>query len=361
MISQKSKNTDHLRFLVDTINEVVWEAASSGKVTYVNKKWYDYTGCSISDDITDVWLHAVHPDDIDVCTSAWLLSIKTGEPYEIEYRFREGLTGKYNWFLSRAMPHRNERGEIVQWYGTCTNIQTQKEHARLMEMNRAKDEFISIASHQLRTPATAVKQYIGMTLEGLAGSLNPQQYMMIEKANENNERQLRIVSDLLRVARVEVGSMKVQKEEIDIRLLVQQAMNDQTDAFTLRKQNVNFVMPQSPIRVDADVDILMMVLDNIIDNASKYTPEGEAICIKIHDKEKNITIDIIDEGVGIDSKDVQHLFKKFSRINNRLSTKVGGTGLGLYWAKKVMRRHGGRILYQKNYPRGSIFSIVIEK
>lgn len=231
----------------------------------------------------------------------------------------------------------------------------------LMELNRSKDEFISIASHQLRTPATGVKQYIGMLLEGFVGELPPQQQAMLQKAYESNERQLRIVADLLKVAQVDAGKVKLRRTSVRINDLVADILREQDGTFTQRQQKVTLHPLKSDHAALIDKDAIRMVLENIIDNASKYSNEQTEISIRITESEERIHVSVQDHGVGIDEVGQSHLFEKFSRIDNALSTKVGGTGLGLYWAKKIVDLHDGAISCTSEPGTGTTFTVCLPK
>lgn len=231
----------------------------------------------------------------------------------------------------------------------------------LVEINKSKDEFISIASHQLRTPATGVKQYLAMLRDGLFGELTEQQCEILERAYESNERQLRIVTDLLKVAQVDSGKVVLRKEMTNINQLVHYLIRDNMDMFKRRNQQLVFQPLDIKVEADIDSEIVRMVVENIIDNASKYTEEGKSIEVTITDDKNSVKIAIADEGVGIPKEMQRELFKKFVRIDNELSMKVGGTGLGLYWAKRSIDMHGGNIVYHENSPHGSIFEIILPK
>lgn len=231
---------------------------------------------------------------------------------------------------------------------------------QLVELNRVKEDFISIASHQLRTPATGVKQYLGMVVEGFAGEVPQPQLDLLKQAYRSNERQLRIISDLLKVAQVDSGKMKLHLSEERIDTLLAEVIDEQQGTLKDRKQTISLTTKlHADSRIRMDGDAIRMVLENILDNASKYSPEGSRINVVIRDDQTMLYIDVCDRGVGIENKDLPRLFEKFTRFDNILSTKVGGSGLGLYWAKRIADMHGGRIEYSPNQPNGSIFSIVL--
>lgn len=227
----------------------------------------------------------------------------------------------------------------------------------LMEINRSKDEFIALASHQLRTPATAVKQYIGMILEGYAGDVTAEQERFLKSAYESNERQIQVVNDILRVAKLDLKKIILKKQNVNLVDLMQSIISDLKSHFNGRHQQVKLNKESDTIFAPADTEYIRMALSNIVDNASKYTPEGKRICISVLDHESNVEIRVRDEGVGITEQDLDKLFKKFSRIDNPLSVKVGGTGLGLYWSKEIIELHGGSIEVVSVIKKGTTFTI----
>lgn len=229
---------------------------------------------------------------------------------------------------------------------------------QLMEINRSKDEFIALASHQLRTPATAVKQYVGMILEGYAGEVTPEQLRFLQSAYDSNERQIQVVNDILRVAKLDLKKIVLKKQPTNMAKLLESIIHDLMSNFNGRDQNVDLNKPTETLAVQIDAEYIRMALSNIIDNASKYTPEGKNIHISLQKGNKDmVEIVVRDEGVGIPQDSLDKLFKKFSRIDNPLSVKVGGTGLGLYWANEVIGLHGGRIDVTSKVGKGTTFAI----
>jgi PAS domain S-box-containing protein len=348
-----------LKFLVDSISEMVWEADADGDITYANYNFYSYTGQDIGSDVSDTWQKLLHPEDTEAFLDAWHHSLKSKQPLGIEHRIREAASGKYKWFITRAMPFKQEDGTVERWYGTSTDIDSNKQNEQLLAINRSKDEFISIASHQLRTPATGVKQYLGMLLEGMFGELSDTQIDILTRAYDSNERQIRIISDLLKVAQIDAGELRLHQMTTDISELVHYLIQDMSDTFKNRSQNLEYRPYKGKALSYVDSETMRMVVENLIDNASKYSPEDTTITVAVRRRQDVVQIKISDEGVGISPKDRSRLFERFSRIENPLSTKVGGTGLGLYWAHKVVDLHHGSIEYTPNKPQGSIFTIYL--
>lgn len=240
-------------------------------------------------------------------------------------------------------------------------IQVFRDITREQEIDKAKTEFLSLASHQLRTPATAVKQYVGMLREGYLGKLDKQQRSAVEHAYQSNERQLRIIEDLLRVAKVESGKMSLNRAPTDLRQLVSEVIADQTESVSGRDQIIEFTPPKQKLSATVDAHLIRTVIENLIDNASKYSPTGKHIFIELKRIDSGIMIAVSDEGVGIQRSDIPKLFQKFKRLPNPLSLEANGTGLGLYWAKKVLDYHGGEITVSSELGDGSTFIITLPK
>lgn len=226
------------------------------------------------------------------------------------------------------------------------------------ELDQAKDDFIALASHQLRTPATAIKQFVGMLLEGYAGKLTAEQKDLLGQAYASNERQIRITQDMLSVAQLESGTLKLQPEELDTQELIRSAVVEQQFVIDSRQQKLT-VKAKPGLLIQGDRNLLRMVIDNFISNASKYTPEKGAISITTVRNKNTVEITVTDTGVGISAADQKLLFKRFSRAENKLSTKVGGSGLGLYIAKKIIALHSGFIRISSVVDKGTTFEIVL--
>jgi two-component system sensor histidine kinase VicK len=232
------------------------------------------------------------------------------------------------------------------------------ERQELLAVNSAKDEFISVASHQLRTPATAVKQYLGLLLQGFMGPLTRDQRHTLERAFTSNERQLKIISDLLLVARVDAGKVVLRKEPIDLTRLIRDIVDEQRHVLERRHQPMTLRLPRS-LKAVVDARFLRMVIENLLSNASKYSPENKPISITAVRERRHIRVTVTDEGFGISAADQSKLYQKFSRIYNEHATTVEGTGLGLYWSKKIIELHDGELLLESELNRGSTFTICL--
>lgn len=241
------------------------------------------------------------------------------------------------------------------------NIILKRQSTQLKELNKSKDEFVSLASHQLRTPASGVKQFLGLMIEGYAGKLNEQQMEYLQRAYESNDRQIELINDLLRVAQVDAGKILLNRTPVDLNALIEDIVNEQIDKFKNRNQKLRLFLSDKPIIVSVDAARFRMVLENLIDNASKYTQEHGSVIVRADDRDHEAVISVSDTGVGIGDKNLTKLFKKFSRIPNSLSDNVGGSGLGLYWASKIVQLHKGNISVDSKLGKGSTFTISLAR
>lgn len=226
-------------------------------------------------------------------------------------------------------------------------------------LNQSKDEFISLASHQLRTPATAIKQLLGLFVEGFQSDMAEHHLEIIQKAYECNERQISTVNSLLKVAQVDSGKLVLRLAEVNLSKLIENILEEFRDTFDERRQSVEFDFPKHTLLVTADDQHLRMALENLVSNATKYTHHHGSITVSTVRQKNHIKISIKDNGVGIARKDLGNLFEKFRRIPNDLSDQVGGTGLGLYWANKVIMLHGGHIEVESELNEGTTFHVLL--
>ncbi len=233
-----------------------------------------------------------------------------------------------------------------------------KEKKQLLELNHAKDEFISLSSHQLRTPATSVKQYLGMILEGYTGKVPKHLELYIKTAYESNDRQLQIINDLLRTAKLDSGRHLISAVPYDVGKIIDQALAEYQLITAMRHQKVATDYDTNSIALVDPVEF-KIVMVNLIENASKYSGDGTTIGITIRKKPTAVIVSVTDQGVGISAVNHKRVFDKFTRVDNDLSDTVSGNGLGLYFVKRIIRLHGGRVRLVSALGKGSTFTITL--
>ena len=239
----------------------------------------------------------------------------------------------------------------------ASTLKLQEQQAQLVAVNNAKDDFIAIASHQLRTPATAVKQYLGIVLEGYAEPLTVLQTTYIQTAYDSNERQMNIISDLLKTASLDSNRYTLKKQTVSLTNMLRNVINDMQPVLDIKSQVIDYSFPKLAVRAALDPIEMKIVFMNLLENASKYSYPETSIKIVIKKTTQAITITITDSGVGISSVNSDRIFDKFTRINNEMSDTVSGSGLGLYWVQKIIKAHSGTIKVSSVIGKGSRFTV----
>jgi len=243
-------------------------------------------------------------------------------------------------------------------------IQRRTRNVAYLEERRvesAKDELLSLASHQLRTPATAVKQYVSLVKDGYAGEVKKEQKELLEMAYESNERQLTIVNDLLYVARIDAGDTSLRTERFNISELLRSVIDDQTSLLKSRQQKVTLKGAKRNIWLTADPRYIRMIFENLLSNASKYSKEKKNITIEVKTKGSEVLTTVTDRGVGIPADEYDNVFQKFTRIPNELTRLTAGSGIGLYLAKQLALMHNGDITFVSTPGKGSSFTVTLPR
>ncbi|GEM_PF-1010083 len=230
-------------------------------------------------------------------------------------------------------------------------------------IDRLKSEFITIAAHQLRTPLSAIKWIINMILQGDAGRLNLEQQEMLGKGYASNERIIRLVDDLLNVSHIEEGKFGLDFKKNDFQSVLDTSLANVLGLAEKNKQQVIVKKPESLPAVFIDKGRMIMVMQNLLANAIKYSPPGEKIEVEIAADKKNLEVKIKDQGVGIPQKDLPKIFSKFFRAANVIKMETEGTGLGLFIVKNIIEKHNGQIKLTSVEGKGTevVFSVPINK
>ncbi|RYZ21145.1 MAG: PAS domain S-box protein [Chitinophagaceae bacterium] len=375
---------EEFRFVTDFMPQMVWSSRADGFHDFFNKQMYDYTGLSY-DELKgeDGWGRVVHPDDQARAREAWLEALATGSVYEVEYRFRR-QDGVYRWFLGRALPMRNERGEVVKWFGTCTDIHDnklladvleQKVRERTEELTRSNSEleasnsellqFASVASHDLKEPLRKIHifsniirdRYLDMAQEGARD--------YIDRIINSSARMTKLINDLLAYSRLSVNHFF---EHVDLNQVLQEVLSD-LELF-IEERDAKVEADHLP-ELEAVPGQLRQVLQNIISNALKFTRPGVAPHIQIRCTYlEQLSLDaapaasgpycritIADNGIGFDDQYAAKIFTIFQRLHSR--EKYDGTGIGLAITKKILDRHNGLVTAHSKEGEGSTFILIL--
>jgi signal transduction histidine kinase len=229
----------------------------------------------------------------------------------------------------------------------------------LRELDEAKDEFISMASHQLRTPLTSIKGYLSMVLEGDTGKITPQQQEFLNYAFTGAQRTVNMISDLLNVSRMTAGKFMIERSEVDLAKLVGEEVQQLQQMAESRQLTLKFVPPKKALpTMQLDEGKTRQVVMNFVDNALHYTKKGEVV-VSLQEVKKSAELRVKDSGIGVPKEARPHLFSKFYRAGNAQTARPDGTGLGLFLAKRVVEDQGGTIIFESVEGKGSTFGFTI--
>ncbi len=236
-------------------------------------------------------------------------------------------------------------------------VLSQIRHAnnRLRELDHSKDEFISMASHQLRTPLTTIKGYLSMVLEGDVGPVTKNEQQMIQQAFDSAERMVFLIGDLLNVSRLQSGKFIIENKPTDLAKMVGTEVGQLSETAENHKLKLTYAKPEKFPILNLDDTKIRQVVMNFIDNAIFYTPGGGSIDVTLEATPTEVIYTVTDTGLGVPKAEQHHLFSKFYRAANARKMRPDGTGLGLFMAKKVIAAQGGAIIFKSTEGRGSTF------
>jgi len=232
---------------------------------------------------------------------------------------------------------------------------------KLRKLDETKDDFISMASHQLRTPLTSVKGYVSMVLDGDAGKISPLQRKLLTQSFISSQRMVYLISDLLNVSRLKTGKFIIEPVVTNLADVIGEEVEQLVETAKGRNLELRYVKPDHFPLLLLDETKIRQVIMNFIDNAVYYTPSGGHITVYLEDKPKVIEFSVVDDGIGVSRHEQPHLFSKFFRAHNAKRARPDGTGLGLFMAKKVIIAQGGAIVFKSKEGRGSTFGFTFAK
>lgn len=239
--------------------------------------------------------------------------------------------------------------------------QLRDSNAKLRALDEAKDDFVSMASHQLRTPLTSVKGYVSMVLEGDAGEINDGQRKLLIQAFYSSQRMVYLIADLLNVSRLRTGKFIIENTPVNLAEVVEEEMIQLSEEAKTRSLELIYNKPKDFPTLMLDETKIRQLIMNFTDNAIYYTPAGGKITVKLINNPATIELRVTDNGIGVPKNEQPHLFTKFYRAGNARKARPDGTGLGLFMAKKVIVAQGGSLIFESKEGKGSTFGFLFSK
>jgi two-component system, chemotaxis family, CheB/CheR fusion protein len=341
---------EHFKALSNNNSLIIWQVNENGIITYVNDTWKNFTGLDLNAQLMIQALDAVSPDDLrgvmDKLRSDFLAHV----PMQAKFRFRK-MGGQYRWMLSYANPIYNP--DFAGYIGSMIDIDDQERAQKATrQLLKKRDEFLGIASHELKTPITSMKASLQI-LEKLSqsGSDPAKIRTFISMANKQVKKLTEIVDDLLDVTRIQSGKMQLNLTDY----LFQDSVKDcisEVMQYTIGHQLV--IEKNEPIVAFADRTRVEQVIINLLSNAIKYSPGKDIVVINIEKNGNDLKFSVTDFGIGIPQDKQSFIFDRFFRVHES-SQNFSGLGLGLYISAEIINRHKGKVGMESEEGKGSTF------
>ncbi len=349
---------NRFRKMADCAPVMLWMSGTESECNFFNQTWLDFTGRTMDQELGVGWAEGVHPFDFQRCMDTYVDAFNSRYAFEMEYRLKRS-DGEFRWILDRGTPRYNPDGSFAGFIGSCIDITELKQtQQKLEEAVGARDEFLSIASHELKTPLTSLQLQL-QTFKHSLDLKNTEQVTpdRTKKMVETSERQTKKLSSLidvlLDVSRIHAGRLRLDRSSVALSELIQEVIDRMSEDLTDAKSKVHLVT-ENVVVGKWDRLRLEQVVTNLLTNAIKYAP-GKPIKITVGKKRRNAILSIRDEGPGIKKEDLGRIFNRFER---GVSTQhFGGLGLGLFIVRQIVSLHGGSVNVESELGKGAVFTI----
>jgi PAS domain S-box-containing protein len=345
LAAKKAAEAERTRFemLADFLPELIWTADDLGHINYANQRFTTFFQIPQHTFSLQQVLPKIHMDDRSRLIRKWMDAVKAGIDFQTEIRLSD-IHGTYKWYMVRALPIKGGDGTVSKWMGSCTDI-----NAHVMAI-RHLDDFISIASHELKTPITGLKAALQLLDKFMGPSPGPKVELLIAQSNRSVVKIDNLVNDLLETGRLKEGQISLRKNRFNVSAFLQEscAQIRESGQYDLR-------IDCSPaLTAFGDADRLDQVLTNLVNNAIKYAPGSTETVIRAEQDGDGVKISVADLGPGIPSDKLPYIFERFYRIDHA-GRQYSGLGLGLYISSEIIRRHGGKIGVDSILAKGTTF------
>ncbi|NEV64950.1 chemotaxis protein CheB [Thiorhodococcus minor] len=332
---------ERFRTLADNMAQLAWMADGQGWIFWYNKRWMEYTGTTLEEMQGWAWRKVHHPDYLEPVVEKISRCFRTGEIWEDTFPLR-GADGRYRWFLSRAIPIHDEKGAVVRWFGTNTDITERRDaEQQLREADRRKDEFLAMLGHELRNPLASIQNAAEMV------NLHHDGKPHLAKAHDILQRQIthttRLIDGLLDVSRINRGKISLRKASVELRGLLHGVVQDHLGLCDGAGLELSAALPDQPLYVDGDSVRLVQVFSNLIDNAVKFTEPPGRIEVELRRERQEAVVAVRDTGLGIRHEMIASIFEPFRQDVRHPDRPSSGLGLGLSLAKGIVELHQGSI------------------
>ncbi|MBI9038332.1 MAG: PAS domain S-box protein [Bacteroidales bacterium] len=368
LLNEKEKlklSEKEFKLLAESMPQIVWITRADGLNIYFNQQWVDYTGLTLEESYGEGWNKPFHPNDQQNAWLAWQNAVRNNDTYSIESRLRR-KDGIYRWWLIRGVPVLNKKGEIIKWFGTCTDIHEMKQteleliaaKERAEESDKLKSAFLANMSHEIRTPMNGILGFTDLLKDTkLSGD---QQQMFISIIEKSGARMLNIINDIISISKIESGLIKININKSNINEQIEYIytfFKPEVEAKGMELLFKNSLSSDKAI-INTDREKLFAILTNLVKNAIKYSEKG-SIELGYDKKGEFLEFYVKDTGIGIDKDRQKAIFERFIQADIADKHAYQGAGLGLSISKAFVEMLGGKLWVESEKGKGSIFYFTI--
>lgn len=350
------------RLMNEVMPQKIFTADEAGSVTYLNPQWMIFTGLPLEDLKGAGWMQFIHPDDLAQNVQFWQESIASGQPFLCEHRFRR-FDGAYRWNISRALPMRNDAGAITLWVGSSTDVDDAKRNeevtrvrleqqviartADLLAINEQLQGFTYSVAHDLRQQIRGISSNASILMLDSVAVLDPESMQTLKRLVASSKKLAVLVDELLAYARL--GKQEPAKEAFNLTALAEEVAKFLVERGTCKK--CTQIEIEDGLIAHGDSLLVQLVLENLLDNACKYSSETKQPVIQIG--RRGDAFFVRDNGVGFDMRFHEKLFQPFERLHS--DSIYPGTGIGLANVKRIVNKHGGKVWAEGKVGEGATF------
>jgi PAS domain S-box-containing protein len=336
--------------LVEEAPMLVWRTNQHGECDFVNKQWLEFTGGTMDLARGSGWLQYIYVGDRAAVEEIYVAAIRDRRIFEAELRMYR-YDGVLHWIVTRGTPFYDENGEFAGYVGTAIDITERKRQEQI------KDDFLALASHELKTPLAALMGYIHLLKRWSAKQqIDPRIEQALAAMRSESEQLDRLINDLLDVSRIQTGRLHMRCHPLDLTTLLTRMIASIQLVFPDHEFILEFPS-DTPIIVKADTQRIEQVVVNLCTNAAKYSPPRSRIYVQLQRVDQTVELIVRDYGLGIPPGDLPYIFDRFYQVQRPIRESRPGLGLGLFITNEIVRQHGGMIAVESIENRGSTFTV----
>ena len=348
LVFVRQKGEENLKKILESLPQITSISSAEGTNIYFNNFFYDYSGISEEEASVNGWNSIIYPGEREEVLKEWEIAKEAKIDFHKEIRLRRFIDGMYRWHIVNLTPVKNRRNEVLQWIASATDIHEQK------WKEEKKDEFLSIASHELKTPLTSVKAYLQL-IELSLGDVENEIKLFAHKAIVSVDRLRNLISELLDVSKIQQQKLNLNITSFDFDEMLQGVIESGEFSSEIHK----ITRTGDEIKeIGADKERLEQVINNMLSNAIKYSPDGGEIIVKVTQLRDALLVSITDKGIGISSFNLEKIFERYFRAEGH-DIHFQGLGIGLFISMEIVKMHRGKMWATSTLGNGSTFSFLI--